>query len=154
MASVILECIRINNKLRIRFNQFISADGNKVYNNAYNNQYNCRFPKKDNIRVEGRLYKIPDADIVLVNQNGKTPFYSVKNNNITIYVNNLDEEKQELPEGLKIFNAEECIVCLDGPSEKIFLPCGHKCTCENCSNELRKFSNSCPMCRRIIQSVM
>lgn len=153
MASVILECIKVNNKLRIRFNQFISVDGNKVYNNAYNNQYNCRFPKKNNIRVEGRLYKILDTDITLSNQNGKIPFYYIKKNNITIY-HRPDEEKQELPEDLKIFNAEECIVCLNNESEKIFLPCGHKCTCANCSNELRKFSNSCPMCRRDIQDII
>ncbi len=152
MASVILECISINNKLRVRFNQFIRADGT-IYNNAYNNQYNCRFPKKNNIRVAGRLFKIPDTDITLANRNGKTPFYYVKRGNISIY-HPPDEEKQELAENVKIFNAEECIICLDSPSEKIFLPCGHKCTCGDCSDELRKFSNSCPMCRRDIQGII
>ena len=67
----------------------------------------------------------------------------------------------------KIFEVTKCIICLENNTNSIFLPCGHKCTCYNCSNKLRKmkiltyygFSNTlqtcsyipkCPLCRRKI----
>lgn len=38
----------------------------------------------------------------------------------------------------------ECVVCMDSKSEVVFVPCGHMCCCQPCSqNELE----TCPMCR-------
>lgn len=37
----------------------------------------------------------------------------------------------------------ECVICLDKKAKRIFLPCGHVCTCFNCSSKVK----SCPLCR-------
>lgn len=44
-------------------------------------------------------------------------------------------------------SAGNCVVCLDDKSGVVFLPCGHVCTCKECSTSLTK----CPMCRNKIQ---
>ncbi|XP_077968925.1 E3 ubiquitin-protein ligase LRSAM1-like isoform X2 [Styela clava] len=41
----------------------------------------------------------------------------------------------------------ECTVCMEKQSNTIFLPCGHVCTCSDCSSKLQK----CPMCRADVQ---
>lgn len=40
------------------------------------------------------------------------------------------------------FNSE-CVVCMEFESQVIFLPCGHVCCCQTCSDALQ----SCPLCR-------
>jgi hypothetical protein len=35
-----------------------------------------------------------------------------------------------------------CVVCLDGPRQMAYIPCGHHCTCGGCSD-----LSTCPMCR-------
>lgn len=40
------------------------------------------------------------------------------------------------------FNSE-CVVCMELESQVIFLPCGHVCCCQTCSDALQ----SCPLCR-------
>ncbi|XP_016409014.1 E3 ubiquitin-protein ligase LRSAM1-like [Sinocyclocheilus rhinocerous] len=41
------------------------------------------------------------------------------------------------------FSSSECVVCMEHESQVIFLPCGHVCCCQTCSNALQ----SCPLCR-------
>ena len=36
-----------------------------------------------------------------------------------------------------------CVVCMDAPSEVLFLPCAHRCTCFECARQLAE----CPLCR-------
>ena len=142
--TVILKCIKEKNKLRIRFYSFKDFEGN-TYTNVYNNSYNCRFPK--NIRKEGYYYEIFDSDIKL--NKGKTkPFYVVKKNNIKIIKPDLTYKL----DSVKIFEINECIICMDAKTNNVFLPCGHMCTCLNCFLKMKKFNNivKCPMCRRIV----
>ena len=40
----------------------------------------------------------------------------------------------------------ECVVCLDASRTIVFVPCGHMCICEKCS-ESHVFEN-CPVCRK------
>lgn len=40
-------------------------------------------------------------------------------------------------------SSSECVVCMERESQVIFLPCGHVCCCQTCSNALL----SCPLCR-------
>ncbi|KAK7895814.1 hypothetical protein WMY93_021139 [Mugilogobius chulae] len=40
----------------------------------------------------------------------------------------------------------ECVVCMETGSQVIFLPCGHVCCCQVCSDALQ----NCPMCRATI----
>ncbi|XP_060069768.1 E3 ubiquitin-protein ligase LRSAM1-like [Ylistrum balloti] len=44
----------------------------------------------------------------------------------------------------------ECVVCMDQPTDVIFLNCGHVCTCKDCSVKVQ----DCPLCREpIIQRI-
>jgi len=156
MDVVILKCVREGSKLRIRFHSFVDKNGN-IYNNAYDNTYNCRFPKS--IRKEGCFYQIPSNDISLVRSRSVTQlFYTVKKNNIVtlenwsnMMVEEDDEEKVWL-DSIKIYDAGECILCMDDDSEKVFIPCGHRCTCSNCWEQSQDLLTKCPMCRRDIGS--
>ncbi len=151
MGSVILECIDTGGKLRIRFKEYIDANGKK-YGNAYDNSYNCQFPKKDGIRKEGRCYQIPENDISLVKSENRRPFYSIKKGNIKI-LGDSNEEKFN-PEVDTIFDAGICVICLDQESTKIFTPCGHKCTCDDCTSTVYQYKKQCPLCRRDIIHIM
>ncbi|XP_072310188.1 E3 ubiquitin-protein ligase LRSAM1 isoform X2 [Eucyclogobius newberryi] len=42
--------------------------------------------------------------------------------------------------------SSECVVCMETGSQVIFLPCGHVCSCQVCSDALQ----NCPMCRATI----
>ncbi len=152
MSTVILQCVKIGSKLRVRFSEFIDEKG-AVYNNSYDNNYNCQFPK--NIRKEGRYYKIPHSDISLKQRGISQPFYSVRKHNIEIIENRDDLHPMwnDL-ENVKIYDAVECVVCMENDSEKLYLPCGHKCVCDKCSELLCKIKKECPLCRRYIQKII
>ncbi|KAM9271577.1 E3 ubiquitin-protein ligase LRSAM1 isoform 2-T2 [Morus bassanus] len=40
----------------------------------------------------------------------------------------------------------ECIVCMEQETQMVFLPCGHVCCCQTCSEQL----HTCPLCRKDI----
>mgnify|MGYP003387427480 CR=1 FL=1 len=158
---VTLQCVKVGSKLRIRFFCFENAKG-EIYKNVYNNQYNCRFPR--NIRENGYFYEIDDSNIKL-NTGRSTPYYIIKTNGIKIIKPDLEYIKKR--EKIKIYDVSECVICLENKPTKVFLPCGHMCTCNGCCDRLLKtksisyygYSNyltthsikpKCPLCRRII----
>eukprot|EP00802_Teleaulax_amphioxeia_P012620 Tamp_12663.p1 GENE.Tamp_12663~~Tamp_12663.p1 ORF type:complete len:440 (+),score=20.52 Tamp_12663:266-1585(+) len=44
-------------------------------------------------------------------------------------------------------DSRDCVVCLAQPSSMAFLPCGHRCTCEECAPTLEM----CPLCRTTVK---
>ena len=40
-----------------------------------------------------------------------------------------------------------CVICMERPKTHMLSPCGHKCLCEVCSQDLMARRNPCPMCR-------
>jgi hypothetical protein len=155
---IILYCIKEGSKLRIKFHSFINQE-NQRFTNVYNNRYNCMFPK--DIRAVGRYYKVPDADIRLASKGGSSHYYSIKRTNIVIMT---DEEKQQLltpPAStflrptVKIFDAEECVICLSVSTSITFMPCGHRCVCATCNVTLKQNGYKCPVCReKITQDII
>ena len=133
---VVLKCVKVGSKLRIRFHCFESSD-QKVYTNIYNENYNCRFPKA--LRKDGYLYCIPDTDISL--NNSKKPYYSVSTKNIIILTN----INKTIPP--TVYTTPQCVVCLDSSSNIIAVPCGHQCVCSECFTHLGE-EPKCPLCRR------
>ena len=151
---IILYCVKVGGKLRIKFHSFIDRE-NKVFKNVYNNNYNCTFPK--DIREVGRYYKVPDADIRLANRQNSRPYYSVKRSNVIVMT---EEEKAAFLNSpikptsisdIKVFDAEECVICLSGASAIVFVPCGHQCVCSLCNDTLKKTKYCCPVCREKIK---
>jgi hypothetical protein len=63
------------------------------------------------------------------------------------------EEVEEKPaKKTKVDNDDrrECMVCLDAVRSTVFVPCGHTCCCNGCSEKLKQ----CPFCRaNIVQTV-
>ncbi len=47
-------------------------------------------------------------------------------------------------------SSAECIICMDATSTHAFVPCGHKCSCEECASKL----HTCPICRAAIERVI
>jgi hypothetical protein len=47
-----------------------------------------------------------------------------------------------------------CAICLTGPRTHIFVPCGHMCTCQPCSNKIMNQSGKCPICSQLATTVM
>ena len=45
---------------------------------------------------------------------------------------------------------EECIVCMDGPRDHVYKPCGHRVSCGECAQALRERSTLCPWCRQVV----
>lgn len=164
--KITLQCVREKGKLRIRFHSFTNNAG-KVFTNVYNNSYNCQFPRS--IREEGRFFEINSEDIVLVAGSGRNPFYRIKTDHIRILTAGPDSvpvdhdydhpdlitppshrsvEPQRRPE--QVFEVTECVICLEGTPQEIFIPCAHLCTCTSCYLQMKKNKASCPLCRRTV----
>ena len=48
---------------------------------------------------------------------------------------------------------EECVVCMDGPAQVVFVPCGHACCCSLCAQRLAAEAGTlvhCPLCRATV----
>jgi hypothetical protein len=152
---IILQCVKEKSKLRIKFLCYID-NGGKLYRNVYNNEYNCQFPK--DIREEGRYYRIEDDDLRIASEN-ITPFYRVSKNNIKIL--NPDEilhitSNTPISNAgiIKIYDVNECVVCMEKATEVVFVPCAHKCICFECYIQMKKGGNVCPLCRSEILQII
>lgn len=144
-SKIILQCVKVGRKLRIRFHSFTDHEG-KVYTGVYNQNYNTMFPR--DIRQEGKYYEIGPNDLTLVSQTGKAPFYRVNKANIRPLATPVDMSK------LKIFQVDECIICYSEVPNIILVPCGHLCCCSGCFKALQTGGNakSCPICRRKVET--
>jgi len=162
--KITLHCVQERGKLRIRFHSFTNANG-KTYTNVYNNSYNCQFPR--DIREAGRFYEIGKDDLMIVN-GGKQPFYRVRKNGIRIVergaqvnttksssstVSPVAVNEIERPE--QVFEVNECVICMEGKPDTIFIPCAHLCSCMECYKGLKKSGRAlCPLCRRTVTDVL
>lgn len=136
-----LQCIQEASKLRVKITCYINHEGKKFYG-IYNNNLNCRFPR--DLRVEGRIFEVPDEDVTLLGGNGKAYYYSVKKNNLKIIENGNHNIEQ-------IYHVStECIVCMENDVKIVFNNCGHYCCCVTCAKKLK----SCCVCRSKIISLV
>ena len=64
-----------------------------------------------------------------------------------------DNEKVviDLRKQLQEQSSKTCVVCLSADANMVFVPCGHVCTCRECSKRLQ---NNCPICRRRFTSLV
>ena len=140
MAYVILECVEEGSKLRV-----------KMKSPGYLINSNCQFPR--DLRIAGRKFKVPVADVKLMSQRGKY-FYSIKKKtNIEIIsdgdasdTSDITEILRENLKNMKIYedvDTSDCAVCLSETKNIVFIPCGHFYTCKSCSGRLK----TCPICR-------
>ena len=137
VAYVILECVEEGSKLRV-----------KMKSSGYLINSNCQFPR--DLRVAGRKFKVPVADVKLMNQRGKY-FYSIKKKtNIEIIsdgdASDITEILRDNLKNMKIYEdveTSDCAVCLSDVKSIVFIPCGHFYTCKPCSVQLK----TCPICR-------
>ena len=127
MPHVFLQCVKEGNKLRV-----------KIISNGYNNTANCQFPK--NIRVEGQKYKVPDYAIKVVQRGVDKFFYNVNKSLIELVGPDIVLDKVD-----KIYDMENCCICLDEECNMVMVPCGHLCLCFGCSKSYK--TQKCPLCR-------
>ncbi|KAK7582361.1 hypothetical protein V9T40_013806 [Parthenolecanium corni] len=90
----------------------------------------------DDISAETSFLDTNDSSL---NPNGFSCSLGGQNIDNTTSINTLNEVLQN-----------ECVICLEKQSNIVFLPCGHLCTCSNCSLCV----NQCPLCRCDIESKM
>lgn len=147
---ILLKCVKEHGKLRIKFHAFVDDKTGVEYQNAYNNTYNCKFPK--DIRQEGRIFSVRDADMTLT-VCAKKPFYSISTKNIVILRDELSTSVSKVD---RVFNVEECVVCLSSSSTVIFLPCAHQCVCQDCHLQLKQNEKmlTCLLCRRGVEKTI
>ena len=50
------------------------------------------------------------------------------------------------------FVSENCLICMDAPSDTILMPCFHKCVCYRCATEMWQKSKTCPECSKTCSS--
>lgn len=131
--SVILKCVKVDSKLRIR-----------IVSPNYFNEHNCQFPRA--IRVENTLYEVPASDVRLINNGFYRSFYRIKRKNIHIIDEADDIPSTSAMRGLRVFQDEDevdCAICLSEPKHYVFGPCGHFHVCRLCANQIKQ----CPICR-------
>lgn len=180
--SITLQCVRERGKFRIRFHSFTNSDGKvytNVYNNSYNCQFPRDIRKegryyqvgsddivlvaggskqpfyrirKNNLRILSRgpneedMEEAPEA---LVISKGKGAAGNKKRNSPSTEVP-APRTPAERPS--QVFEVTECVICLSGPPDSIFLPCAHLCACMTCYQDMKKHSArpTCPLCRRTV----
>jgi hypothetical protein len=49
-----------------------------------------------------------------------------------------------------VFFSEDCVICLDAASTRLFYPCRHACVCAACDEKILKAKMACPLCREKI----
>lgn len=125
-------CVKANSKLRVR-----------IISPGFNHEANCQFPRA--IRLEGRKYSAPRSNLSFAQNNGKF-FYRVSKHNIKI-IDDIPEQKIKMD---KIYETEECVICMENDNEVVMYPCGHFCMCKSCSDQIIKTTNKCPLCRKQI----
>lgn len=95
---------------------------------------------KQKIKFNGKCYEL--QEIFGINE-------AKKSNDSTKNEQNCDKEQyDESDEG------SLCIICLSEPRTLTVIPCRHMCLCEECADALRKQSNTCPVCRTAVQSLL
>ena len=47
-----------------------------------------------------------------------------------------------------------CLICFDRPRDALLYPCGHRCCCTACGNQLRRVGMTCPVCRQDLRDVV
>jgi len=48
-----------------------------------------------------------------------------------------------------------CVICLSVPKTHAFVPCGHRCICQRCGDDvLKEATSSCPICRAEAKHVL
>ena len=56
--------------------------------------------------------------------------------------NNYNEQREQREE------RTQCSMCLEKPSQSVFVPCGHRCVCWECGRRVMETSKKCPICQK------
>lgn len=60
----------------------------------------------------------------------------------------LDGNKQLVKSLTAVHKADECVICMEGAPDVIFIKCGHQCVHEACTRQAK--NQTCPLCRATI----
>ena len=58
-------------------------------------------------------------------------------------IDKLNNEQREQRE-----ERTQCSMCLEKPSQSVFIPCGHRCVCWECGRKVMETSKKCPICQK------
>ncbi|XP_011859287.1 PREDICTED: baculoviral IAP repeat-containing protein 3-like [Vollenhovia emeryi] len=89
----------------------------------------------ENRTNDEEIYRIPEDDYSFFDESLTSPettFYKICDVQKLI-----DDNKEPQPAG-------SCIICLSKKALYVFVPCGHLCVCDSCSNNI--MHKRCPMC--------
>ncbi len=153
--KIYLQCVRESarsSKLRVR-----------IVSGGFPPEANCQFPR--DIRTEGRYFSVPYSAITLAAGPRGKYFYRVLASSIAIETTApgaLALRPVAAPATAAVAGAGTaihvarifedpdnplCCVCLTNNKQMVFVPCGHLCTCSECTPHLRAL---CPLCRATI----
>ena len=146
MGTLTLVCVKTDGKLKIRFDNFTDDKG-RIFTKIYCNKFTWKFPKF--LKIEGRRYEVPESALNVFKEKNSTPYYIMIKKDIKIY----EEISVIMPE--KIFNYDDCVLCLDNTPSVLLLPCAHACYCRFCYNKIiennreypKKYKLQCPICK-------
>lgn len=147
IGYVRFKCFKEGSKLRV-----------KVISKGYNNSCNCQFPRA--IRKDGCEYDAPATSVTMRRSPGGKYFYHVAPKSVRMVEggsgNNASGAGATGDEKISVavYKMEECVICYDSAPERVFIPCGHFCSCLECASSILKCggaSSKCPLCRAPIQ---
>ena len=147
-----------NNNININNNDNNNININDINKNNDNNKINSN-NKSDNINNNNieiiNANRINHENIANIeNSHNSNNYFNVNNHNKKININLANslnsENKLQSSEQLRLKENKECIFCCTNPTKVIFIPCGHRCSCEECYNKLESKIKECPICRKTI----
>ena len=126
-------------------------------NNNNNTNNNLNNNNNNEININNNEFNIHNNENNNINVNNNEEHKIIDNN-----TNKNNVEHEQIGQNVlnPILNSDEqrlhhfCVVCLLNPSKIIFVPCGHKCICQNCYEERKNQLKNCPICRRAIENIL
>jgi len=85
--------------------------------------------------IDEDIYRIPEDDYSFLDESPTS--FEATFHKIYDIQQIINDNKEPQPAG-------SCIICISEKALYVFVPCGHLCACENCSNNL--IHKRCPMC--------
>ena len=137
---------------------------NEVVNNIINikdinNKDNKNIINKDIINNEIIIKDIINQKDININKENN----NIINNNLIddkqsskYNIIKLDEDQQKSVDSISSFIKHKplCIICENDPTKIIFVPCGHRCLCHNCYEKQKDKIKECPLCRKVIETIL
>eukprot|EP01113_Clastostelium_recurvatum_P020023 TRINITY_DN2371_c2_g1_i13.p1 TRINITY_DN2371_c2_g1~~TRINITY_DN2371_c2_g1_i13.p1 ORF type:complete len:524 (+),score=135.08 TRINITY_DN2371_c2_g1_i13:221-1792(+) len=122
---------------------------------APRNQHNNSNNNNNNTQVQNEIPMVPMQQIITIPSSSFSPsLSSPSSSSDTNGDNNNHNITSDDGQRVKIYLADECVICMTNEVQTVFVPCCHAAACRVCGEVWIRSSSSCPVCRKPISKCL